>query len=145
VTYDDSAVRRVLDVGSDDQYAQGSNPMDIVSNLAYTATRLIADIAGVRDAGDWKAQSERLSKVAGGTSRSGLSYDDFFKVLVQLTKPANVSASVYVHLDPKKIGEADFTNTYNYFDSRSSANYDVTLSSVTQMRERFSDPAELSD
>ena len=66
-------------------------------------------------------------------------------MVVQLTKPANVSASVYVHLDPKKKGENDLTQTYNYFDSRNGSGYDVTLSSVTQMRERFADPAELSD
>ena len=145
VDYDAGAVSKALGVSPGQEFAQGCNPMDIVSNLAYTATCLIRDIAGVREAPDWKSQSEALSQVAGGASKSRLKYEDFFKVVVQLTKPANVSASVYVHLDPKKKGENDLTQTYNYFDSRNGSGYDVTLSSVTQMRERFADPAELSD
>jgi len=144
VDYDLRAVEKALGVSASDEFAQGCNPFQIIDNLAYTATRVIRDIAGVRDAPDWKAQSEKLSRVAGGSNKSGLGYEDFLKVMVQLTKPANVSATVYVHMDPKKKGKEDVTRTYNYFDSRTNS-YDATISDVTQMRERFSDPAELSD
>ena len=144
VTYDTAAAERALGVSSSDEFAEGCNPFEIINNLAYTATRVIQDLAGVRDEPDWKKQSEKFSNIAGGKSKSGLGYEDFLKVMVQLTKPANVSVSVYVHLDPKKKGVADVTQTYEYFNNKTKS-YDATLSGVTQMRDRFSDPAELSD
>jgi len=144
VTYDRSAAMRALNMSAADEFAQGCNPLEIMDNLAHKATQVISDIAGVRDAPTWQEQSERLAKVAGGASKSGLKYEDFLKVMVQLTKPSNVSASVYTHLDPKKPHVGDVTKTYEFFDNRNNS-YDATISGVTQMRERFTDPAELSD
>lgn len=144
VTYNSEAARQALGISAADEFAQGCNPLEIMDNLAHTATRVISDIAGVRDADTWQAQSERLAGVAGGASKSGLKYEDFLKVMVQLTRPGNVSASVYVHLDPKKKHMENVTQTHTFFDSRNNS-YDATLSGVTQMRERFADPAELSD
>ena len=144
VAYDPAAAMNALGITPEDEFEQGCNPLEIMDTLASAATRVIRDIAGVRDAPDWKSQSEQLARVAGGASKSGLKYEDFLKVVVQLVKPGNVSASVYVHLDPKKKGAGDITRTHNFFDTRANS-YDATLSGVTGLRERFADPAELSD
>jgi len=71
-------------------------------------------------------------------------YEDFFKVVLQLVRPADVSVQVYVHLDPKKKGVENVTRSYNFY-SADAKGYDATISDVTRMRERFAEPAELSD
>ncbi len=143
VTYDQRAVETRLGVSSSpgqDEY----NPMDTVRQLANTATQVIRDIVSIKNAGNWKAQSEQFSKVAAGSSKSGLSYENFLKVAVQLVDSKDVSAAVYIHTDKHVKGEADVTQTYNFFNSRDNS-FDNTLSEVTQMQNRFNDPAELTD
>ena len=130
---------------TDIELAEACNPFHVVDNLAYAAARrLIKALASVRSASDWKTQSERLAGAAAGEGPFALKYEDFFKVVLQLVKPADVSAAVYVHLDPKKKGVANVTQNYNYFNT-SGRGYDATLSDVANLRDRFATPSELSD
>lgn len=122
----------------------GMSPLEIVNDLMYGATLFIRDLFRVRDEAGWKEQSKRLSDMAGGKGRSGLGYEDFFKVVLQLVRPEDVSAQVTVHLDPKKKGLENTSHSYNFY-SADGRNYDSTLSDVTRMRERFAEPAELGD
>jgi hypothetical protein len=115
-----------------------------VRNLAYGATQVIRDIMTVRGTGGWKSQSEQLAKVAAGSSRSGLGYDDFLKVVVQLIKPGDVSAAVYLHTDKHVKGEPDVTQTYNFFNGRDNS-FDSTMSEVNQLQNRFNNPSDLTD
>ncbi|HAT71389.1 MAG TPA: hypothetical protein DCS63_01055 [Elusimicrobia bacterium] len=133
-------VNPTMDVFGDN----GSNPLEIVDTLAYAATQVIKDIASVRDSGGWKEQSEKLAAVSAGKSKSGLKYEDFLKVVVQMVNPEDVSAEVYVHTDKRIKGEADVNQTYQFFNT-SGNSFDNTLSEVNQMRERFLDPSELTD
>jgi hypothetical protein len=143
--YDSRAVEKRLGVDPfNNNQDGGTNPMDIVRTLAGDATQVIRDIVSVRDAGGWKAQSEQLSKVAVGSSKSGLGYEDFLKVVVQLVKPGDVSASVYVHTDKHVKGEADVTQTYSFFNGRDNS-FDNTMGEVNQLQNRFSDPSDLTD
>ena len=144
VDYDYKAVGKRLGVNPTDTYENGTNPLEIVRTLAYTATQVIRDIVSVRNADGWKAQSEQLAKVSAGASKSNLKYEDFLKVVVQLVKPGDVSAEVYVHTDKRVKGEADVTQNYQFFNNRDN-NFDNTLAEVTQIRERFTDPSELTD
>jgi len=144
VDYDYKAAQQRLGVSPFDSYENGTNPLDIVRNLAYAATKVIQDIVAVRDAGDWKSQSEKLSKTAAGSSKSGLAYEDFLKVVVQLVKPGDISAEVFVHTDKRVKGEADVTETFDFFNDRDNS-FDKTISDVNQMRDRFSDPSTLTD
>ncbi len=144
VAYDYGAAAKRLGYNYADSDNGGTNPLDIVRNLAYSATQVIKDIMSVRNAGGWKAQSDQLSDVAAGKSKSRLSYEDFMKVVVQLVDPKEVSAAVYVHTDKRVKGEADVTQTYNFFNGRDN-NFDKTISDVTDMQNRFTDPAELTD
>jgi len=144
VTYDSRAAEKRLGVDSFSNNQDQYNPMDTVRQLANTATAVIRDIVSVKNAGDWKAQSAQFAKIASGSSKSQLGYEDFLKVAVQLVDSKNVSAAVYVHTDKHVKGEADVTQTYNFFNSRDNS-FDNTLSEVTQMQNRFNDPAELTD
>ena len=98
----------------------------------------------MRDAGGWKDQSEQLAKVAAGSSKSGLSYEDFLKVVVQVVDPMNVSAEVFVHTDKKVKGEADVTQNYKFFNNKDNS-FDANISEVNQMHARFADPSTLTD
>ena len=144
VAYDRHAVSKRLGVDPEERYDTGANPLDIVSTLAYTATQVIRDIASVKEASDWKSQSEKLAKVAAGGSKSGLKYEDFLKVVVQLVRPGNVSAEVYVHTDKRVKGEADVTQNYQFFNNRDNS-FDGTIAEVNQARERFAEPSLLTD
>jgi len=122
----------------------GTNPLDIVRTLAKAATQVIGDLASVKGASNWKERSGRLSRVAAGDSRSGLGYEDFMKVVLQLVSPEDVSAEVYLHTDKKVKGEADLTRTYRFFNGRDN-NFDSALSEVSQAQERFAEPSLLTD
>lgn len=146
VEYDYKAAWGRLDVGrlDVDNCDDSTNPLNIVRTLAYTATQVIRDLAAVKETSGWKEQSERLSKVAAGGSKSGLAYEDFLKVIVQLVKPADISADVYIHTDKRVKGEADVTQNYQFFNYRDNS-FDNALADVTQMRERFTEPSDLTD
>ena len=144
VAYNETAVRAALGIGYDEDASSSTNPLNIVNTLAYTATRLIMDIAGVKDAPDAKSRSEKLADVASGKSKSDIGYEDFFKVVLQMVKPSDVSASVYVHLDAKDKDVKPVTNTYTFYEDRSKP-ADATLNDVTELRERYADPTDLSD
>ncbi|MDD5210493.1 MAG: hypothetical protein PHV36_13970 [Elusimicrobiales bacterium] len=123
---------------------EGYNPMDDVKILAHGAEEVIKDLAAVRNAPGWKAQSATLAAVATGKSHSDFGYEDFLKVVVQLTDPLNVSAQVFLSTDKKVKGEADVAQTYQFFNNRNDS-FDANIADVNQMRNRFADPATLTD
>ncbi|MCX5791983.1 MAG: hypothetical protein NTY45_07175 [Elusimicrobia bacterium] len=143
VGYDSrEAAKRVGGTSAD--YENPVKPVDVVKQLALGATEFIQQLASVRNAGGWKEQSENLAKVAAGSSRSGLSYEDFLKVVVQVTDPLHVSAEVFVHTDKKVKGEADVTQNYKFFNCRDNS-FDANIAEVNQMQARFADPSTLTD
>jgi len=143
VTYDRrEAERRVGGTAADHQDPQ--KPIDTVRSLALGAEEVIKDIAAARNAPGWKEQSATLAAISTGKSRSGLEYEDFLKVIVQLTDPMNVSAQVYLNTDKKVKGEQDIAQTYQFFNNRSDS-FDANIAEVNQMRDRFAEPATLTD
>ncbi len=143
VSYDRAEAARRLGASALDS-ASSDSPLNIVHRLAYTAACVISDIASARDAAGWKERSEKLAMSVGGRSRSGLKYEDFLKVAVQLVSPENVSAAVYVLTDKGVPGEADVAQTYRFFNtSDNSVGEDMT--EVTQMANRFAAGSELTD
>lgn len=144
VDYDRQLAGKRLGISPLDHFENAMNPLDIVDTLAYAATQVIRDITSVREAGGWKERSGKLAKVSAGNSRSGLGYEDFLKVVVQLVKPGNISAEVYVHTDKRVTGEADVTRNYMFFNNRDN-DFDSTIAEVNQARERFAEPSELTD
>ncbi|MDD5209492.1 MAG: hypothetical protein PHV36_08900 [Elusimicrobiales bacterium] len=144
VSYDRNAMaKRLNDSGFSTANTSdgGTNPLDIVSNLAHAATKFIEKLASVREEATWKGQSERLAEVA---AHGDMKYDDFLKVVIQLVDTRNISAEIFVHTDKRVEGEEDVTQNYTMFNSRENG-FDNTIAPVTQMQQRFSDPAELTD
>lgn len=152
VDYNYNAVRKRLGVSAFNNNGYGgtnpldiirnlTNPLDIVKNLASAATKFIEKIASVRNESTWRAQAERLSKVA---SSGDMKYEDFLKVVIQLVSPKDISSSLYIHTDKHVKGEVDVTQTYNVFNSLDN-NFDSAIADVTEMRERFSNPSTMTD
>ncbi len=143
VEYDYKQASKILGVNAFDN-DNGVNPLDIMRDMAYTATCLIRDIFSVRDESDWKERSEKLAAVSAGRSKSKMGFEDFFKVAIQLVSKQNISAEVYVHTDKRVKGEKDVTETYSYMNSKDN-NFSATIGEVNAMRERFAEPSTLSD
>jgi len=141
VTYDQNAVAKRLGVSSFNNNDGGTNPLDIVRTMAGAATSFIEKIESVRSESGWKAQSERLAKVA---AHGEMKYEDFLKVVIQLVDTKDISSEIYVHTDKRVKDEADVTQNYNMFNNRENG-FDNTISNVTHMRERFADPSDLTD
>lgn len=142
VKYDYKAVAKRLNVNpSDYNNSDQTNPLEIVRTLAYKATDFIEKLFSVKNEATWKGQSERLSKVA---TNGDMKYEDFLKVVIQMTDTKNISSQLYIHTDKRVEGEEDVTQTYDMFNNRDN-NFDNTIAEVNQMRERFADPSDLTD
>lgn len=142
VDYDYKAVQKRLGVEAFNNTAEnGTNPLDIVRSLAHAATEFIEKLSTVKQQGGWKAQSEQLAKVA---ATGDMRYEDFLKVVIQMTDTKNISSEIYIHTDKRVKGEADVNQNYTMFNTRENG-FDNTIATVQQMRERFADPAELTD
>ena len=139
VDFDSGAARKRLNIDAIAGHA--TNPLDIVRTLAGAATSFIKSIMSLKNASGWKEQSEQLAKVS---ATGGMKYDDFMKVVIQMVDPKDISSELYIHTDKRVKGETDVTQTYDMFNN-GDHNYNKTISDVTQMRERFNDPASLSD
>ncbi|NLI09974.1 MAG: hypothetical protein GX447_04365, partial [Elusimicrobia bacterium] len=143
VEYDYKQASKILGVNAFDNQ-DGVNPLDIMRDMAYTATCLIKDIFSVKEESSWKAQSEKLAAISAGRSKSKMGFEDFFKIAIQLVSKKNISAEVYVHTDKRIKGEKDVTETYSYLNSKDN-NFASTIGEVNAMRERFAEPSVLSD
>ena len=141
VTYDYNAMSKRLGGSSSDNNDNGTNPLNIVSTLAHAATRFIGKISSVRNESGWKAQSERLAKVA---ASGDMRYEDFLKVVIQLVDTKDISSEIYVHTDKRIKDEADVNQNYTMFNNRENG-FDNTIAGAAQMRERFEDPSDLTD
>lgn len=144
VEYDYRKASEILGADTFYQGSDGVNPLDIMRDMAYTATCFIKDIISVRDEGNFKKQSEKLSAIAAGRGKSKMGFEDFFKVAIQLVSKNNISAEVYIHTDKRIKDEKDVTETYSYANNKDNS-YNVTMEEINAMRERFSDPSILSD
>ncbi len=109
------------------------------------ALRILSDLQQVRIgpggySTNWKQQSERLSKMISGDSKSDLKYDEVLKVLVQLTDIGNVQAEIaYYELSG---GHTDVASAKEFNGDnpafQSAGEYDSTV-------EHFDDPATNTD
>lgn len=143
VKYDYKAMTKRLNVHPADYNANDgrTNPLDIVRTLAYKATNFIEKLVSVRNESNWKAQAERLAKVA---TNGEMKYDDFLKVTIQMVDVKDISSQLYIHTDKRVKGEEDVTQTYSMFNNRENG-FDDVIADVNQMRERFADPSDLTD
>lgn len=122
----------------------GSSESTVKHHLTK-ALRILGDIQQARIgpggySANWKEQSEKLSKMISGDSKSDLKYDEVLKVLVQLTDLQNVQAEIaYYELSGGHTDVAaakEFNGENPAFQS--AGEYDATV-------EHFDDPAVNTD
>ncbi|MEI7528999.1 MAG: hypothetical protein WCK76_08635, partial [Elusimicrobiota bacterium] len=122
-----------------------SGASETVKHNIKKALRILADLQQVRIgpggySTNWKQQSERLSKMLSGDSKSDLKYDEVLKVLVQLTDLQNVQSEIaYYELS----GGQTYVASAKEFNGdnpafQSAGEYDSTV-------EHFDDPAVNTD
>lgn len=141
VDYDWKEARKILRSYERDDF----DPIDIVRQTCYHASRVIADIFSVRDESDWRAQSEKLSKIMSGRGRSRLGYENMMQIAIQLVNPKNLYASLYFQTDKRIKKEENVSNTYQVYNNEVGQVFGQQQNGVTSLRDRFADPSTLSD
>jgi hypothetical protein len=144
VKYDWKAARQILR----DYERDGDNafdPMSVVNSFCYNVANIISDIASVRNAGEQKDKSKRLSEVLAGKGKSRLGYEGMMQVLIQLVDVKDIYANLNIQTDKRIKGEENVANTFNVYNNNLQAGYGSHLNSANSLRDRFSDPSDLSD
>jgi hypothetical protein len=141
VEYDWKEARKILRSYERDDF----DPIDIVRQTCYHASRIIADIFSVRDESDWRARSEKLSKVMSGRGKSRLGYENMMQIAIQLVNPKNLYASLYFQTDKRIKKEENVSNTYQVYNPEVGQIFGQQQNGVTSLRDRFADPSTLSD
>ncbi|OGR45331.1 MAG: hypothetical protein A2X35_03555 [Elusimicrobia bacterium GWA2_61_42] len=144
VDYDWKAANKLLS----DYKRDGDNafdPLSVVNSFCYNVSRIVADLATVRNTADQKERAARLSKVLAGKGKSGLGYEGLMQVLIQLVDVKDLYANLNVQTDKRIKGEADIASTYNVYNNNLQAGYNTQLNNANALRDRFSDPSLLSD
>jgi len=133
VVYDEKKIRDEMWSGEEILLST----LNVIDQIARSATNLIKDIFSLRDETDPKKQAERFVKIASGREKTDIGWDKFMKVIVQLVSKENISAQIYISTDKKVEGENYVINPNN--------NLSETLNEIVQQRDRFSDPSTLKD
>jgi hypothetical protein len=142
IKYKQSAVETVLGA-SISALQEGQNIMDQVNTFCRTATQVVVDLARVRNAKDWKSQSEMLSKVMAGGGKSGLKYGDILKVVVQVVEPKDVAAELIYRAERKKASKDDVSVQYSYNHEENPAF--STIDGAIDTMDHFDDAPQLTD
>ncbi|HOI42027.1 MAG TPA: hypothetical protein PK523_03695, partial [Elusimicrobiales bacterium] len=121
------------------------DPLDVVRQTCYNASRVIADIFSVRDESDWRARSEKLSKIMSGRGRSRLGYENMMQIAIQLVNPKNLYASLYFQTDKRIKNEANVSDTYQVYNPEVGQAFGQQQHGANSLRDRFADPSTLSD
>ncbi|KAF0126722.1 MAG: hypothetical protein FD189_1644 [Elusimicrobia bacterium] len=144
VDYDWKEARKLLrsyERDGDDAF----DPLDIVRQTCYHASRIIADIFAVREESDWRAKSEKLSRIMSGRGKSRLGYENMMQIAIQLVNPKNLYAGLYFQTDKRIKNEENVSNTYQVFNPEIGQAYGQQQNGASSLRDRFADPSTLSD
>lgn len=121
------------------------DPMQIVSELAHTATCLVKDIIEAKNITDWRKQSEKISKMLAGKGRTSYGYEDMLKIFIQLVNPKDIYAKFTMQTNKKIKGEQDISLNNNMFSEEIQNSFESQYADATALRDRFSDPSTLTD
>ena len=132
-----------------EQYKQdGENafdPLSTVNSFCANVAHIVSDIASVRDTADQKDKSKRLSEVLAGKGKSRLGYESLLQVVIQLVDVKDIFAKLDIKTDKRIKGEENVNSAYNLYNSGLQDGYNQQLNAANSLRDRFSDPTELSD
>jgi hypothetical protein len=138
VVYDEKKIRD--EMWQQEEILQST--LNVIDQIARSATNLIKDIFSLRDETDPKKQAERFVKIASGKGKTDIGWDKFMKVIVQLVSKENISAQIYISTDKKVEGENDVNSNYVINPNN---NLSQTINEIVQQRDRFSNPSTLKD
>jgi hypothetical protein len=110
--------------------------------LSERAARVIADIAALRGAPSSDRRAAFLAEMIDGHNRSGLRYEEFMAVLVQLADPANVRADFRV--DVKK-GLDGVPNVNQRLRLNGGIDADPVVTEAARLRGPFAGPQDVTD
>lgn len=110
--------------------------------LAERAAEVVADIAALRDAGDNDRRAAILARMIDGGSSSGLKYDEFLAILVQLTDPSNVRADFRVNVRKGVRGLQDVDRRMRL---NGGIDADPLITQAARLRGPFAGPQEVTD
>ncbi|MCG2726619.1 MAG: hypothetical protein L6420_10320 [Elusimicrobia bacterium] len=121
------------------------SPMNAVRDVCYKVSRIVADLASVKNAAGWKEQSKLMAKVLSGKSKSRIGYSRMLKLLVQFVNPKNLYANINFQTHKKIEGEEDITVKQDFFNPEAGMNYDSQMANATELRNMFNNPSTLTD
>jgi hypothetical protein len=136
IQYEKNDLQKVLGLSLNDR----DKMMDRIGWLAQEATGLVKDLAQAK-AGDWGERVVALRRLVSGEGRSGLSYENAMKVLVQLIQPADLFGSFTLFTNKKIKGESDASAQW-FFNPQNNTS---EIQGVVTNKERFEEPSVLSD
>lgn len=139
LVYDWDAARKLLEPYQRTEIS----PLYALDNFCQVVTGIVADLAGVREAGDQKARSKRLSQVLAGKGESRIGYERLMQIFIQLVDVKDISASLRLKTDKRIKGEANLNNTYNLYNE--DLQESGQLAAANSLRDNFAEPSVLSD
>ncbi len=144
VKYDWKAARKLL-ASYELDGENAFDPLSVVNSFCTNVAHIVSDIASVRDTADQKEKSKRLSEVLAGKGKSRLGYESLLQVVIQLVDVKDIFAKLYIKTDKRIKGEENVNSAYNLYNSGLQDGYNQQLNAANSLRDRFSDPTELSD
>ena len=149
VKYNYRKARKILEkefwwVDFNDNENEGT-PMDVVKHACYKVSRIVADLASVRNTADWKEQSGRLADIMGGKGKSRMGYNRMLKLVVQLVDPEFLYAKINYKTHKKIDGEKDITIKREFFNPKVNAYYGNKMAKAEKIRNKFNEPSTLTD
>ena len=144
VKYDWKAARKLL-AAYEREGENSFDPLTVVNSFCTNVAHIVSDIASVRDTADQKDKSKRLSEVLAGKGKSRLGYENMLQVVIQLVDVKNIFAKLDIKTDKRIKGEENVNSSYNLYNSGLQDGYNQQLGAANSLRDRFSDPSELSD
>jgi hypothetical protein len=110
--------------------------------LANTAARIVIDLERAAAITDPTVRAERFTELLAGDSKSDLGYNEIAKIFVQLTDPANISASMRIRID-KNVDDEEDINT-NLVLNQAHADEEL-IAHASTTRSRFAETSDLRD
>lgn len=138
--FDPAEVRRQAQAAAD---AAGDtvSPRRYVE-LAERAALVVADVIRLREAPDNDRRAALLARIIDGESESGLKYDEFMAVLVQLADPSQVRADFRVNVKKGVKGLANVNQRMRYNGGIDS---EPLIAQAARLRGPFAGPTDVTD
>jgi hypothetical protein len=113
-----------------------------LDNLSRQAAGLIADLASVRDAAGPEERARALAKIVGGKGKSGLSYEEVLRVMVQFVDPMDLTGDFVANVSVSTKGVKSPNQHLVLKKGRSEVEL---LRGAGDAKARFAEPSILTD